>query len=85
MTRRPPLAPLEPNLFLFWCWKREHVKGSTPITVEDNLAMLEEQAQPGQYVPTLAELRHEYVAVAARVRRNQRLHRGDWDGFGGVG
>lgn len=76
---REPLAPLEPNLFLYWAWKLDHVEGSTPITVEDNLAELQRHARPGDEVPTLAELRRDFVRVAARVRRNQRLGLDPWD------
>lgn len=72
--RGAKLAPLEPNAFLRWAWNGE--PGTTPITVEDLAFELRAQE------PDVDEraLRREYVSLAARVRRNQRLGLDPWEG-----
>ena len=65
--QRSHLAPLEPNAFLRWAWERgDRAKGTAPLTLEDLLFEL------GPDVPR-EMLRRDYVRLASRVRRNQRL------------
>lgn len=67
-TRR--LAPLEPDAFLRWAWLQgDRAKGTLPLTVEDLYFEL------GRVDPalTIEQVRKNYVHLAARVRRNQRL------------
>ena len=62
---RRQLAPLEPDAFLVWAWRQgDRDPGTQPLTLDD---VLFETRLP------LAELRRDYVRLAARVRRNQRL------------
>jgi hypothetical protein len=51
---------------------------TTPITFEDLAWELRHQ-EPDL---DLAALRQQYVSMAARVRRNQRLGRDPWEGIG---
>lgn len=88
MTRRPKLAPLEPNAFLRWANHNYGAPFSTAITVEDNYFELGAQYQPSPGDPEdfrefypLEQLRREYVSLAARVRRNQRLGLDPWATF----
>jgi hypothetical protein len=69
--RRERLAPLDPDAFLTWCWRRlpPDVRGSGPLTVDDL------HFEFGRSNPELlrADVRRMYVRLAARARRNQRL------------
>ena len=73
--QRGELAPLEPNAFLAWSWDR--TRGVSPVTLEDLVYELRAQE------PELdaAALRRDYVRLAAKVRRNQRLGLGPWEGI----
>ena len=87
--RRVKLAPLEPDAFLRWAWKTgPRIPGSTPITVDDNWLELAWAYRPGPGEPAdfrevlpIERLRHDYVTLAARVRRNQRLGFNPWHGI----
>lgn len=66
------LAPLDPDSFLVWAWTQgDRAKGTSPLTVED--VAFELRADP-------REVRRDYVRLAARVRRNQRLGIDPWEG-----
>ncbi len=68
---RGRLAPLSPDAFLRWAWEREPraSRGSGPLTVDDVWFEL------ARGVPDLTRetVRRDYVRIASRVRRNQRL------------
>lgn len=73
---RSHLAPLEPDAFLRWAWERgDRAKGTSPLTLDDLAFEL------GPDYPADV-LRRDYVRLAARVRRNQRLNRDPWEGVG---
>jgi hypothetical protein len=66
----PGLAPLDPDEFLAWAWRTgDRYPGTSPLTVEDVWWELA-NGVPGL---TLESVRRDYVRLAARVRRNQRL------------
>lgn len=77
---RVPLAPLEPDAFLRWTWEQlpDADRLFDPLTVEDVWFTL------GVEELSIPQLRHDYVGIAARVRRNQRLGMDPWHGFDGV-
>jgi len=59
------LAPLDPDQFLVWAWRgTPKVPGCGPLTVDDVAFELQ--------MPREA-IRKDYVRLAAKVRRNQRL------------
>lgn len=69
MARRS-LAPLDADQFLRWAWMNgPRDKGTSPLTVDD----LWFELAPGVPGLTVEEVRRQYVGLAARVRRNQRL------------
>ncbi len=68
--RRPRLAPLEPEAFLAWVWRMgPRDRGTSPLTLDDVWF----EIGPRSPDLTLERLRRDYVHLAARVRRNQRL------------
>lgn len=75
---RAPLAPLEPDAFLRWTWEHlpEPDRGPDPLTVEDVWFAL------GIAELSITQLRQDYVRIAARVRRNQRLGLDPWTDVG---
>lgn len=76
--RRSHLAPLEPNAFLRWAWEHgDRAKGTTPLTVDDVWWELVRGAPE----LTVEEVRKDYVRIAAKVRRNQRLNRDPFEGI----
>lgn len=73
---RPKLAPLEPDAFFRWAWESGPMrKGSQPTTA-GSLAFELEGAL------SVEQVRRQYVRIAAKVRRNQRLNLGPWMGIG---
>ena len=76
------LAPLDPDRFLAWAYRNRPgtvAAGTSALTLADvhfevNRGLAEE------LIP-IAELRREYVRIAARVRRNQRLELDPWEGI----
>lgn len=75
---RPPTprAPLAADAFLAWAWEHgPRAKGTAPITVDDLHFDL------GAEDVTREELRRQYVHLAARVRRNQRIGLDPWEGI----
>jgi hypothetical protein len=69
--KRPVLAPLEPDAFMRWAWTRG--KGTSPQTLGDLAFSL--GVDP-------SVIRRDWVRLAARVRRNQRLNLDPWMGIG---
>ena len=71
------LAPLKPDDFLRWVWERDGRRyGPEPIRLED----VWWQLPPVEgYTPEM--LRKDYVRLAAKVRRNQRM---GWDELWGI-
>ena len=71
--KRAPLAPLDPDQFLRWAWLTgPRVDGTTPLTLDDIAFELGVDVEG---------LRHDYVRLSARVRRNQRLGLSPWTGL----
>ena len=71
---RPRLAPLDPDAFMRWAWESEPNKrtNSAPTTLADiafELGVPEDS------------IRRDWLRLAARVRRNQRLGRPPWEGI----
>ena len=76
--RKVHLAPLEPDSFLVWAWnKGDRRRGTRPLSLED--IWFERSRREPEI--TLEYLRHEYVHLAASVRRNQRLGLDPWEGI----
>lgn len=81
---RRKLAPLEPDAFLRWAYYSRpgtRARGTSPLTLEDvhfelNHGLPEEC--PGL---SITDLRRDYVRLAAKVRRNQRLGLDPWEGI----
>jgi len=76
-AQRRSLAPLEPNAFLAWAWQQgDRAKGTTPLTVDDVWFEL------ARHDADLARetVRRDYLRLAARFRRDQRLGLDPWDG-----
>lgn len=77
-AKRLRLAPLEPNAFLRWAYYQgPKNRGTSPLTVDDVWFELA-QRDPGLTPETV---RRDYVRIAARVRRNQRLRREPFEGL----
>ena len=72
------LAPLEPDGFLRWAYYQQpgqdRLKGSSPLTLDD-VAFEWGPDRPRE------DIRRDYVHLAARVRRNQRLGLDPWEGI----
>jgi hypothetical protein len=67
------LAPLNPDSFLVWVWMQgDRAKGTAPLTVEDVGFELRQDER---------EVHRDYVRLAAKVRRNQRLGLDPWEGI----
>lgn len=76
--RRPRLAPLAPDAFLRWAWLQgPRDKGTQPLTLED---VWFELAHRDPEI-TRDVLRRDYVRIAAKVRRNQRVGVDVWGGI----
>lgn len=76
--RRTRLAPLEADAFLRWAWSQgDREKGTSPLTVDD----LWFELAPGCPGLTVEDVRRQYVSLAARVRRNQRVGVDAWRGI----
>lgn len=72
------LAPLAPDAFLRWVWEMDGKRyGPEPITLED--VWWEHAHGCPEYGPEV--LRRDYVRLAAKVRRNQRLGRDPLEGI----
>lgn len=81
MGRRVQLAPLDPDGLLRWAWEQVGRQyGTFPVTFED--VWFEWERSAGEY--TREMLRRDYVRLAAKVRRNQRLGRDPWADIDGV-
>jgi hypothetical protein len=78
LARSRRLAPLEPNAFLAFAWRTgPRGKGTSPLTVDDvwfELVRFNPELTP-------AQVRRDYVRLAAKVRRNQRLNLDPWEGI----
>jgi len=74
-----PLAPLEPDAFLRWVFlaRPASTRGDGPLTLRD----IWFEVNRGEETQTLADLRREYIRIASRVRRNQRLGLDPWLGL----
>ncbi|HET6487642.1 MAG TPA: hypothetical protein VFH83_14540 [Spirochaetia bacterium] len=69
------LAPLHPDHFLVWVWQNlppGDRLGTIPLQVDDVAFELREDRET---------VRRNYVRLAARVRRNQRLGKEPFDGI----
>ena len=76
------LAPLEPDQFLAWAYRNRPgtvAAGTSALTLAD--VHFEVNRGLSEELIPLAELRREYVQIAARVRRNQRLGLDPWEGI----
>lgn len=74
---RPSLAPLDADAFLRWVWLTgPRDKGTSPLTVDDVWF----EIARGDPEKSAEDVRRDYVRLAARVRRNQRLGRDPWEG-----
>jgi hypothetical protein len=70
---RSRLAPLVQDAFLRWAWEHgDRDKGTSPLTVDDVAFELHADRET---------VRRDYVRLAARVRRNQRLGRDPFEGI----
>lgn len=75
---RSHLAPLDPDAFLRWAWERgDRERGSSALTIDD--VWFEIVGGCPEY--TREMVRRDYVRLAARVRRNQRLNLDPFEGI----
>lgn len=79
---RRALAPLEPDAFLRWAFKQmapaDRPKGFGPLSLDDVWFELVHRDPE----ITRAQVRKDYVRLAAKVRRNQRRGLMPFEGLG---
>lgn len=75
---RRALAPLDPDAFLRWSFRFQGLegKGFGPLTVDDVWFELRRHGEVAK-----EDVRRDYVRLAARVRRNQRLGLAPFEGI----